>query len=80
MAKYEDRKLLKCSFCSKSHDQVKRLIAGCNGGVYICNECIELCVSVLQDENVTTQKGLYSPDKAINLTKPGILKKFLMTM
>jgi ATP-dependent Clp protease ATP-binding subunit ClpX len=77
MAKYEDRKLLKCSFCGKSHDQVKRLIAGCNGGVYICNECIELCVSVLQDENVTPQKNLYSPDKAVNLTKPRDIKKIL---
>lgn len=77
MAKFEDRKLLKCSFCGKPHDQVKRLIAGCNGGVYICNDCIELCVSVLKDENATNQKSIYSTDKAINLTKPKEIKKIL---
>ena len=48
MAKYEDRKQLKCSFCGKSQDQVKRLIAG--PGVYICDECIDLCSDIIQDE------------------------------
>jgi ATP-dependent Clp protease ATP-binding subunit ClpX len=77
MAKFEDRKLLKCSFCGKAHDQVKRLIAGCNGGVYICNDCIELCVSVLKDENVTTPKSIFATDKSVNLTKPKDIKKIL---
>ena len=48
MAKYEDKKQLKCSFCGKSQDQVKRLIAG--PGVYICDECIDLCSDIIQDE------------------------------
>ena len=48
MAKYEDKKQLKCSFCGKNQDQVKRLIAG--PGVYICDECIDLCSDILQDE------------------------------
>ena len=48
MAKYEDKKQLKCSFCGKSQDQVKRLIAG--PGVYICDECIDLCSDIIQEE------------------------------
>ena len=48
MAKYEDKKQLKCSFCGKNQDQVKRLIAG--PGVYICDECIELCSDIIADE------------------------------
>lgn len=48
MAKFEDKKQLKCSFCGKNQDQVKRLIAG--PGVYICDECIDLCADIIQDE------------------------------
>lgn len=48
MAKFDDKKQLKCSFCGKNQDQVKRLIAG--PGVYICDECIELCSEIIADE------------------------------
>ena len=48
MAKYDDKKQLKCSFCGKNQEQVKRLIAG--PGVYICDECIELCSEIIADE------------------------------
>ena len=48
MAKFDDKKQLKCSFCGKNQDQVKRLIAG--PGVYICDECIDLCSEIIQDE------------------------------
>ena len=48
MARVEDKKQLKCSFCGKSQDQVRRLIAG--PGVYICDECIELCSEIITDE------------------------------
>lgn len=48
MAKFEEKNLLKCSFCGKSQDQVKRLIAG--PGVYICDECIELCSEIVAEE------------------------------
>ena len=48
MAKYDDKKQLKYSFCGKNQDQVKRLIAG--PGVYICDECIELCSDIIADE------------------------------
>ncbi len=48
MVKYDDKKQLKCSFCGKNQDQVRRLIAG--PGVYICDECIELCSEIITDE------------------------------
>jgi ATP-dependent Clp protease ATP-binding subunit ClpX len=48
MAKNDDKKQLKCSFCGKNQDQVRRLIAG--PGVYICDECIELCSEIISDE------------------------------
>ncbi len=48
MARYDGRKQLKCSFCGKSQDQVKRLIAGPD--VYICDECIELCQEIVQED------------------------------
>ncbi|HDT6379675.1 ATP-dependent Clp protease ATP-binding subunit ClpX [Staphylococcus aureus] len=44
----EDEKNLKCSFCGKDQDQVKKLVAG--SGVYICNECIELCSEIVEEE------------------------------
>ena len=48
MARVDDKKQLKCSFCGKNQDQVRRLIAG--PGVYICDECIELCSEIITDE------------------------------
>ena len=48
MSKYEEKRQLKCSFCGKTQDQVRRLIAG--PGVYICDECIDLCSDIIQDE------------------------------
>jgi ATP-dependent Clp protease ATP-binding subunit ClpX (EC 3.4.21.92) len=48
MARYDDKKQVKCSFCGKTQDQVNRIVAG--PGVYICNECIELCSEILEEE------------------------------
>lgn len=48
MAKFEEKKQLKCSFCGKGQEQVRRLIAG--PGVYICDECIELCQEIIDEE------------------------------
>ncbi|GGI40289.1 ATP-dependent Clp protease ATP-binding subunit ClpX [Mammaliicoccus stepanovicii] len=44
----DDEENLKCSFCGKEQDQVKKLVAG--SGVYICNECIELCSEIVEEE------------------------------
>jgi ATP-dependent Clp protease ATP-binding subunit ClpX len=48
MSKFDDTKQLKCSFCGKTQDQVRRLVAG--PGVYICDECIALCEDILREE------------------------------
>ncbi|MDK7134972.1 ATP-dependent Clp protease ATP-binding subunit ClpX [Corynebacterium sp. UMB4614] len=48
----ESAELLKCSFCGKSQKQVRKLIAG--PGVYICDECIELCNEIIEEELVAT--------------------------
>jgi ATP-dependent Clp protease ATP-binding subunit ClpX len=48
MARTERGGLLSCSFCTKSQKQVAKLIAG--PGVYICDECIALCVKIIADE------------------------------
>ena len=48
MAKFDAH--LKCSFCGKSQEQVRKLIAG--PGVYICDECIRLCTDIIDEETV----------------------------
>lgn len=75
MAKFDERKVLKCSFCGKTQDQVKRLIAGPN--VYICNECVELCLSILEDEDVVERPKTSKEDKAISLLSPQEIKAVL---
>ena len=44
----EEKVQLKCSFCGKVQEQVKKLVAG--PGVYICDECIELCNEIIEEE------------------------------
>jgi len=51
MSKYDSH--LKCSFCGKSQENVRKLIAG--PGVYICNECVDLCNEILLDEDSTVE-------------------------
>jgi ATP-dependent Clp protease ATP-binding subunit ClpX len=70
MSKYDDKKHLRCSFCGKSQDQVKRLIAGPN--VYICDECIELCQEIISEE----VEELYDFD-VDNLPKPAEINETL---
>ena len=55
MAKNDEKRAIRCSFCGKHQDQVRRLIAG--PGAYICNECVQLCMSILEDENDLAQSS-----------------------
>lgn len=48
MAKYEDKKTVRCSFCGKAQENVRRIIAG--PGVYICDECVGLCSNIIEEE------------------------------
>ena len=70
MAKFDDKKQLKCSFCGKNQDQVKRLIAG--PGVYICDECIDLCSEIIADEFEDTLEF-----DTKTLPKPQEIKEYL---
>ena len=69
--KVDDRKQLRCSFCNKTQDQVRKLIAG--PGVYICDECIEICSEIIEEEF----DGDILMDSDINLLKPAEIKSFL---
>jgi len=71
MYKFSDEKgQLKCSFCGKLQDQVKKLVAG--PGVYICDECIELCNEIIEEE-LSEDIGLEIGD----LPKPKEIKSIL---
>jgi len=70
----EDR--VRCSFCGKSQDQVRKLIAGSNN-VFICDECIDLCAEILEEEfDDNHEESGFNLD-AINLLKPKEIKSFL---
>ena len=71
---HDSANLLKCSFCGKSQQQVRKLIAG--GGVYICDECIELCNEIIEEELAGAQnnKGADDPDC---LPRPSGITAFL---
>lgn len=66
----ESAELLKCSFCGKSQKQVRKLIAG--AGVYICDECIELCNEIIEEELSTAPA-----ETTKSLPKPSAIAKFL---
>ncbi len=71
MAKFgEQTELLKCSFCGKSQKQVKKLIAG--PGVYICDECIDLCNEIIEEELSAGSEVSFD-----ELPKPREIKTFL---
>lgn len=67
---------VRCSFCNKSQDQVKKMIAG-PAGVYICDECIEICSDILEEEfdQDTEDTAEATPD--FKLLKPREIKQFL---
>lgn len=70
-----DKPTLKCSFCGKSQEQVKRLIAGPN--VYICDECIELCNEILEEELSIYKKEDSDEWSLESLPKPAEIKEIL---
>lgn len=72
------KKDIRCSFCGKSQDQVKKLIAGPEG-VFICDECIEVCMDIVEDElyDSDAKEPEGSNDFEINLVKPREMKAFL---
>ncbi len=72
-SRMDDR--VRCSFCGKTQDQVKKLIAGSNN-VFICDECIDLCAEILEEE-LDEQENTDPDFDGINLLKPKEIKAFL---
>ncbi len=66
---------VRCSFCGKTQEQVKKLIAGSNN-VFICDECIDLCAEILEEEFDDHEESGIDVD-SINLLKPKEIKSFL---
>ena len=80
MPKHEDTtQVLKCSFCGKTQDQVKKLIAGPD--VYICDECVELCNEILDDEFLNNKENEVEDSKKSKnekaIPKPHEIKAYL---
>ena len=67
-----EEKKYRCSFCNKSQDQVRKLIAGPNGA-YICDECVDICSEIIEEEFEDVQVD----NQEINLLKPKQIKEFL---
>ena len=65
---------IRCSFCNKTQDQVRKLIAG-PSGVYICDECVDICADIIEEEYEDDEEILDSDD--INLLKPVEIKEHL---
>ena len=64
---------VRCSFCNKTQDQVKKMIAG-PGGVYICDECVDICADIIEEEYEDNPE---TEEMEINLLKPVEIKSFL---
>ncbi len=75
MAKNDDKKSLRCSFCGKHQDQVQRLIAG--PGAYICNECVHLCMGVLGDAQQGVEDYASAPEVPDVIPAPKEIKEYL---
>ena len=65
---------IRCSFCNKTQDQVKKLIAG-PAGVYICDECVDICADIIEEE--FDDEPVHGQDQQINLLKPVEIRNFL---
>ena len=66
---------VRCSFCGKNQDQVRKMISG-PAGIFICDDCVDICADILEEELDEEQYEEY--DKAeINLLKPVQIKEFL---
>ena len=74
MSKYDENKQLRCSFCGKPQSQVTRLVAG--PGVYICDECIQVCLDIIND-GVQSEQMPDSGEKVYKLPKPKEISEIL---
>ena len=75
MPKNDKDKTIKCSFCGKKQEEVERIIAG--PGVYICDECIKVCTSIIENDLYEDSELTYDQDNNEELPKPMEIKKIL---
>ena len=75
MAKNDQQKNIKCSFCGKTQNAVERIIAG--PGVYICDECIKVCNNILEDDNYENNEVAYTINDEDKLLSPQEIKEIL---
>ena len=75
MAKNDIPKSVKCSFCGKTQDSVKKIVAG--PGVYICNECVELCNEIIESEYYDNANDTYTLSGLEKIPSPREIKEIL---
>ena len=75
MAKNDIPKSVRCSFCGKAQENVKKIVAG--PGVYICDECVELCNSIIETEIYDDEKAGYSLNELNDIPSPKEIKQIL---
>ena len=67
MSKYDDNSKVKCSFCGKTQDMVKRIVAG--PGVFICSDCIELCQEIIDNDDEVEETEVKELPKPVDIVK-----------
>ena len=75
MQKNENTKNIRCSFCGKTQDSVEKIVAG--PGVYICNECIQVCANILENEYYEDDDETYTTVEENTVPTPAEIKKIL---
>ncbi len=75
MQKNENNKNIRCSFCGKTQDSVEKIVAG--PGVYICNECIQVCSNILENEYYEDDDETYTTVEEETVPTPAEIKKIL---
>ena len=75
MAKNDTPRSVRCSFCGKSQENVRKIVAG--PGVYICDECVDLCNSIIESELYEDEKAGYTLNELNNVPTPKQIKEVL---
>ena len=75
MPNRDQNRTIRCSFCGKTQEQVQRIIAG--PGVYICNECINICNNIIDEDLYEDQEITYTINDAEKLPTPAQIKDVL---
>ena len=76
MANKNEKRMIKCSFCGKPQDLVRKLIAG-PAGVFICDECIKVCENILETDQYEEDDETYTLAEDVKLPTPAEIKKVL---